>query len=291
MSLTVHHLNCATLCPVGNQLLMGKTGRSDNPHLVCHCLLVETDQGLVLVDTGLGYRDILHTTLTDGLFPLLTRPSFNPEETAIEQIQSLGFKANEVEHIILTHLDPDHAGGIADFPKATVHLLDRELAAAEQPKTLTERRRYQPKQWAHTPNWKAHTITTETWYGFERITVLQDNLTEILLIPLTGHTRGHCGVAVSTPQGWILHAGDLYLRRTELEPSLNSKRPSKRDRSLLHLFHKISDSNNHERQHNLDKLRQLYLDDTHNIEIICSHDPDEFMSCKKCQTYPTEPIA
>ncbi len=28
------------------------------------------------------------------------------------------------------------------------------------------------------------------------------------LVPLFGHTRGHCGVAVRTEQGWLFHAGD-----------------------------------------------------------------------------------
>lgn len=35
----VHHLNCGTMRPPGT------------PTLVCHVLLVETDNGLVLVDT------------------------------------------------------------------------------------------------------------------------------------------------------------------------------------------------------------------------------------------------
>ncbi len=31
-----------------------------------------------------------------------------------------------------------------------------------------------------------------------------------------GHTLGHAGVAIDTPQGWLLHAGDAYLHRDEL---------------------------------------------------------------------------
>ena len=54
----VHHLNCGTDCPIGGALY---DGCSSGPlaHLVCHCLLIETDaSGLVLVDTGYGLRDV-----------------------------------------------------------------------------------------------------------------------------------------------------------------------------------------------------------------------------------------
>jgi len=34
--------------------------------------------------------------------------------------------ASDVRHIVLTHLGFDHAGGLDDFPAATVHLLRQE---------------------------------------------------------------------------------------------------------------------------------------------------------------------
>jgi glyoxylase-like metal-dependent hydrolase (beta-lactamase superfamily II) len=36
------------------------------------------------------------------------------------QVQRLGFDPRDVRHIVLTHLDFDHAGGLDDFPHATV---------------------------------------------------------------------------------------------------------------------------------------------------------------------------
>ena len=42
----VHHLNCGSMTPPAS------------PPLVCHVLLVETDGGLVLVDSGFGLDDI-----------------------------------------------------------------------------------------------------------------------------------------------------------------------------------------------------------------------------------------
>ena len=56
----IHHLNCGCMCPVGGALFDGFS-RGIRGTLICHCLLVESDQGLVLVDTGFGTRDIEHT--------------------------------------------------------------------------------------------------------------------------------------------------------------------------------------------------------------------------------------
>ena len=53
----IHHLNCGCMCPVGGRLWDG-VSRGPTAQLVCHCLLVETDSGLVLVDTGFGLRDV-----------------------------------------------------------------------------------------------------------------------------------------------------------------------------------------------------------------------------------------
>jgi hypothetical protein len=55
----VHHLNCISTCPLGGRLMDGRTGSLvRRGELACHCLLAETDAGLVLVDAGLGLRDV-----------------------------------------------------------------------------------------------------------------------------------------------------------------------------------------------------------------------------------------
>ncbi len=43
------------------------------------------------------------------------------------------------------------------------------------------------------------------------------------MVPLPGHTRGHCGVAVETSDGWLLHCGDAYDHKDELA---EGRRPS-----------------------------------------------------------------
>jgi hypothetical protein len=53
----IHHLNCGSLCPLGGRLL-GGAGSPLSPALMCcHCLLIEGDDRLILVDTGLSVPD------------------------------------------------------------------------------------------------------------------------------------------------------------------------------------------------------------------------------------------
>ena len=126
--------------------------------LACHCLLVETSGGLVLCDTGMGLLDITHPReRLSSFFLALLSPDFREEMTAVRQIEALGYKASDVQHIVLTHLDFDHAGGLDDFPNATVHMLAAERDAAEQQKTWLDRQRFRPQQWSSQDRWRAFT--------------------------------------------------------------------------------------------------------------------------------------
>src|SRR5205823_4654081 len=54
----VHHLNCGTMCPRGRRLVNGDGSFIADGRVVCHVLLIEAPDGLVLVDTGFGTADI-----------------------------------------------------------------------------------------------------------------------------------------------------------------------------------------------------------------------------------------
>jgi len=85
-----------------------------------------------------------------------------------------------------------------------VHVYQKELDAALTRPSLQEKGRYIPAQWAHGPNWAPRDVTGETWLGFDAIRALPHTDDEVLLVPLTGHTQGQCGVAVRTDQAWLL---------------------------------------------------------------------------------------
>ena len=214
----IHHLDCGTMCPVAGRLL-GAAGPDlfTRGHLVCHCLLLETARdGLVLVETGFGTADCTDPTRLPSAFRALASPRLALADTALHRVRALGFTAADVRHVVVTHLDLDHAGGLSDFPHATVHLHRRELDAATKPATWAERNRYLPHQWAHRPRWSAYTEDGDTWLGLPAVRRLTGLDADIALLPLHGHTRGHSAVVVRDRSGWLLHAGDAYFHHREL---------------------------------------------------------------------------
>lgn len=268
----VHHLNCATLCPPAARLIHG-TGSLFEPGLmVCHCLLIESPEGLVLVDTGVGLESLKAPATNLGQdFLLVAQPRLRPEETARRQIEALGLDPEDVRHIVLTHLDRDHAGGIADFPRAAVHVLASEHEAATAATSLKERVRYIQAIWSHRPNWVLHEVTGEAWQGFEAVQTIGS---DILLVPLLGHSHGHCGVAVQTPTGWLLHAGDAYFSHHEVHAPIRPCPPG------LDVFQQITQVDGRARLANQERLRRLAEDPAAAVRIICSHDHTEFEACR-----------
>jgi glyoxylase-like metal-dependent hydrolase (beta-lactamase superfamily II) len=270
----IHHLNCGTCCPIGGRLF---DGRSDGPkgHLVCHCLLIETDAGLVLIDTGFGTRDIAHPHgRLSEFFLKLNNIQLRPEETAVAQVRALGFDPKDVRHIVLTHLDFDHAGGIEDFPHATVHVTAREREVAEERRGgfFVGRRRYRPQQWDEVQQWRLYPMGAgERWYGFDAVRDLEGLPPEILLIPLAGHTWGHTGVAVRESGGsWLLHAADAYFYRGEVGSEKYECPPGLRG------YQAMMEVDRTARLANQAKLRRLSLDHRSDVRIFCAHDAVEF---------------
>jgi glyoxylase-like metal-dependent hydrolase (beta-lactamase superfamily II) len=208
----IFHLNCGTMQPPSALLVNGQGGLLGPGRLVAHCLLIETNQGLVLVDTGLGTADV---TQPDRRFSwgflALVRPMLAIEETARRQIERLGFRAQDVKDIVLTHVDADHVGGLADFPGARVHLTAREHQRVRSGSDALS-----PMRWAHGPKWVPHALAKKTWYGFDSVPLRPGMLPEIRLVGLPGHSAGHGGVAVREGERWLLHAGDAYYDRGEV---------------------------------------------------------------------------
>jgi N-acyl homoserine lactone hydrolase len=137
------------------------------------CYLVQTGDGQnILIDSGL--------------------PEIIPEDAAefengrdvIEQLASLGLKPDEIDTVISTHYDGDHAGRHAAFTRAQ-YVVQRahQLDAASNPRFASVR-----------PEWDQ---------PLERIRLV-DGDTELLpglrLIETSGHVPGHQSVLVRLPQ-------------------------------------------------------------------------------------------
>ncbi|HEX8446705.1 MAG TPA: MBL fold metallo-hydrolase [Sphingomonas sp.] len=270
----IHHLNCGTCCPAGGRLFDGHTVGA-SAHLVCHCLLIESDAGLILVDTGYGTRDIAapHARMSDVLMAL-TRPQLRPEETALAQVRALGFDARDVRHIVVTHLDFDHAGGIEDFPNATVHVTAREKEVADERRgnAFVSRKRYRPQQWDEAQDWALYPMGGgEPWFGFDAVRDLKGLPPEILLVPLAGHTWGHAGVAVREDGGrWLFYAGDAYFHHGEVGAPARECPPG------LRAYQTLMEVDRKARLKNQAALRHRSVIHAADMRMFCAHDAVEF---------------
>ncbi|BAZ09264.1 beta-lactamase domain-containing protein [Calothrix sp. NIES-4071] len=271
----IHHLNCGCMCPVGGALFDGFS-RGLTASLVCHCLLIESNEGLVLIDTGFGQRDVrAPLSRLSFFFMNVNRIQFEQKYTARAQIEQLGFQASDVRHIVLTHLDFDHAGGLEDFPEATVHVMQAEIEAAQEQRGFISTQRYRPKQWDEVKNWKLYSAKGEAWYGFEAVRDLDGLPSSILMIPLAGHTRGHAGIAIETSDGWLLHAGDAYFYRDEVGTTKPNCTPG------LRAYQWFMEVDRQTRLYNQSKLRTLSLAHSNDVRLFCSHDAIEFDTLAK----------
>ena len=255
----IHHLSCASMRPPAGRL--GLVPRE----LVAHCLVVETGDRLVLVDTGFGVADVEQGVRRLGPAPLMLGMRRELETTARHQVSTLGHRPEHVTDVVVTHLDLDHAGGLADFPDARVHVHARELAAVRAP-SWRERPRYVQGQWAHGPRWVEHAEGGDTWFGFGSVTAVSD---DVLLVPLHGHTRGHTGVAVRRPDGrWLLHAGDAYFHVGDLGGAARCP-------AGLRLFQRAMAVDDARRRDNLTRLTDLHRDHGDEVTVFCAHDRSE----------------
>ncbi|MEW6241549.1 MAG: MBL fold metallo-hydrolase [Chloroflexota bacterium] len=195
--MAIHLLNCFTCNARWPSHL--KTGMA--------CLLIETDQGLALLDTGLGLDDYAHPTWMTQLFRVIMIVPFDVNEAAVNRLKQLGYNPADVNHIILTHMHFDHISGLPDFPQAKVHVHKREYDSFTDRKMLQATdAAYIPRYIAHNPEFVLYDRIDSKWYDFDAIRLPFQP--EMYFIPLFGHSYGHCGVAIKTSGGWFFHAGD-----------------------------------------------------------------------------------
>lgn len=78
-------------------------------------------QGSVLFDTGYSTHFYDATRkFPEKLYGLITEVDIGPEENASARVAEHGHAPESIKWIIVSHFDPDHIGGLKDFPHARI---------------------------------------------------------------------------------------------------------------------------------------------------------------------------
>ncbi|MEN4478729.1 MBL fold metallo-hydrolase [Mycolicibacterium cosmeticum] len=246
--------------------LMGPLAHTATTSMSIHCVIFHIGDRVILLDTGFGTQEMAdpqNLLGTDALFKLGIL--IDPRLTALHRLRARGIEPQQVTDIIVTHLDNDHVGGLHDFPHAVVHVASEELTAYD---STQKRGPYMPYQVSHQTKFKTYGPTEETWFGLPARTLDLPAELDAKLVPLHGHTVGHCGVAYRENGKWSLHAGDSYFdhRMNFLSPAPG-------------LPLEIAFQTDHaKRVATLAKLRELRLAHPDEIQMFCTHDQSEYIS-------------
>lgn len=230
-----------------------------------------TSAGLVLVGTGYGLREVRDPkSRLSGIFLWLMDPDLREEMTAERQVRRLGFDSLDVRHIVLTHLDFDHAGGLDDFPNATVHMLavERDDAAAQC--SWLDRQRYRP------PKWSTRRVA-HLWHRRGRalawLRLRARSAGPAAGDPAGAAARAHAwprGVTVQSESGWLLQAGDAYFHYREMDAQAPWCTPGLRACQVMLAKDRRA------RLGNQARLRALAHEQAGTVLVCCSHDNTEF---------------
>lgn len=154
----------------------------------------------VWVIRGQGEDIVVDTGFTEAVARTRKRSYLHCPILALRQ---LGVDPEAVKHVVLTHLHYDHAGNLAQFPGATFHLQEAEVAYATGRFMAHPplQRGYDAEdialtvRWIHSGRVKFHDGTGDLRPG-------------ITLHRIGGHTLGMQVVRVRTARGWVVLASD-----------------------------------------------------------------------------------
>ena len=184
-------------------------------------LVRHPDAGTGLFDTGYSTRFFEATRrFPYRLYRYLTPVRIGREHDAVEQLRRLGVQSCDVRWIVLSHFDPDHIGGLADFPDARVICLrDAWLSVCGKTGFAALQCRFLPDLLPADLAQRLDLIDAIRGPGEGPFAATHDLFGDgsVLLVDLPGHAAGHLGAIVRHQDGRrVLLAADACWSRAGL---------------------------------------------------------------------------
>ncbi|QBD75236.1 N-acyl homoserine lactonase family protein [Ktedonosporobacter rubrisoli] len=214
--------------------------------MVSGCYLIETSAGKhILIDSGMP---------TAVQLPAGAPPSEN-EKNVLEHLSELGLRPADIDMLICTHFDVDHAGYHDAFPQAEfiVQRAHYELAKSGHPRFAAAR-----QHWDH-PALRYRLIDGDT-----------ELLPGLKLLETSGHTTGHQSVLVHLPEtGAVLLAVDAVMMQSAFTPDRAAWPMDENEEQLRASTRKLLDLVEHE----------------HVALVVFGHDGQHWQTLKKAPAY------
>ena len=219
----IHVLHCGYIqvsesVPYGNSIDLKNTVKQltapDRNRItlpVC-AYLIEHPKGLILVDTGwcrdISPRGVYHPAAVSKVLPPHLAALFHPylpEGMAIhEQLAAMGIRPEELDYVLLTHLDADHVAGLRHVNKA------KRIILPEDEYFWSCRTVYKTRQpWSL---WYDQPIARISYRGSPRgpnhgaLDLFGDESIQLVNVP--GHTDGQAAIIVHSGGRFVLLAAD-----------------------------------------------------------------------------------
>ena len=201
---TLRVLHVATMTGLEKRQIDG--GAKVQRTIPCSVLVLEhPTEGLILIDSGYGRRTAADPKDYPGAISVrMTNIKMDAHGAVADRLADIELEPSDVKHIVITHLHHDHAGGIEDFPDATLWMDEREWVAGTRTSLFHgyDPRPYITRQPSFVRFWG-----TEPYGPFPAHVDLFDD-ESIILLPSSGHTPGSIAVLINLPRGSFLYTGD-----------------------------------------------------------------------------------
>jgi N-acyl homoserine lactone hydrolase len=152
--------------------------------------VVDHPAGKVLFDTGLHPK--WKTITSDSMLTV----EMGDRDDVVSKLALLDVAPDEIEHVVVSHLHFDHAGGLQFFHHASIYVQSEELRFAYWP-AVYQREFYDRDDFDHPLKWVEINGTYDL-HGDGKI----------VLIPTPGHTPGHQSLVVELNSGVHILAAD-----------------------------------------------------------------------------------
>lgn len=201
----------------------------------------------VLFDTGYA-PEPWRAGLAAWAYRRMLPPRVEPGDTIAEQVDPA-----TITHVVLSHLHPDHIGGVRFFPNAAFVLSDGARRTLERSRLRDGLLRRLLPTWFRAATVLPSPVFTSGPHGLRTADLFGDG--SYLLVDLPGHARGHLGALVEQK---VLLAGDAAWGRDLL--------------GAEHRIRRLPRLVSHDMTHQRHTARMLLAAEQDGLRLLFSHD-------------------